>query len=81
VVYPLNYFELYFSFLENWNLNNKVFLHLVYGDPEQDLSKIEKIEKLVLKNNHLVIASLSQEKCVFDENCDWRELQKWYDEI
>jgi hypothetical protein len=34
-----------------------------------------------LKNNHLVIASLSQEKCVFDENCDWRELQKWYDEI
>ena len=81
MVYPLNYFELYFPFLENWNLNNKLFLHLVYCDPEQDLWKIEKIEKLVLKNNRLVIASLSQEDSVFNENCDWRELQKWYDEI
>ena len=81
MVYPLNYFELYFSFLENWNLNNKLFLHLVYCDLEQDLWKIEKIEKLVLENNRLVIASLSQEKSVFNEDCDWRELQKWYDEI
>ena len=81
MVYPLNYFELYFPFLENWNLNNKVFLHLVYSDSEQDLWKIKKIENLVLKNNRLVIASLSQERSVFNENCDWRELQKWYDEI
>ena len=81
MVYPLSYFELYFSFLENWNLNNKVFLHLVYSDSEQDLWKIKKIENLVLKNNRLVIASLSQERSVFNENCDWRELQKWYDEI
>ena len=81
MVYPMNYFELYFPFLENWNLSNKIFLHLVYDNAEIDLYKIEKIEELVWKNNRLVVASLAQSSSVFNESVDWRELQKWYDEI
>ena len=80
-VFPLNYFDLYHSFLESWSLKNKLFLHLVCDDLQQDLCKVEEIEKLVIKNNALVIASLSQERSVFNEDYDWRELQKFYDEI
>lgn len=80
-VFPLDYFELYFPFLESWNLKNKLYLHLVYSDVEIDLWKVEKIEKLSAKNNWLIIASISQELSVFNENSDWWELQKFYDEI
>ena len=81
MVFPLSYFELYFSILENWKLSNKIFLHLVYNDAEKDLKKIEKIEELTSKNNCIIIASLAQSLSIFNENVEWRELQKWYDEI
>jgi hypothetical protein len=51
----LHYFELYFTLLENWSLKNKLILHLVYEDYQQDFDKIERIEKLVLKNNLIII--------------------------
>ena len=62
-------------------MKNKLYLHLVYSDVEIDLWKVEKIEKLSAKNNWLIIASISQELSVFNENSDWWELQKFYDEI
>lgn len=80
-VFPLHYFELYFTLLENWSLKNKLILHLVYEDYQQDFNKIEEIEKLLLKNNLIIIWSLSHELSVLSENSDWRELQKFYDEI
>jgi hypothetical protein len=80
-IFPLEYFELYYPFLEKWNLNNKVFLHLVYSDVQEDLEKIEKIEKLVDTNKNIVIGSLANVDYVFNQKNNWRDLQKWYDEI
>ena len=80
-VFPLEYFELYYPFLEKWNLNNKVFLHVVYSDVQEDLEKIEKIEKLVDTNKNIVIGSLANVDYVFNQKNNWRDLQKWYDEI
>jgi|GEM_PF-4765293 len=79
--FPLEYFELYYPFLEKWNLNNKVFLHVVYNDVQEDLEKIEKIEKLTAKNKNIVIGSLANVDYVFNQKNNWRDLQKWYDEI
>lgn len=80
-IFPLEYFELYYPFLEKWNLNNKVFLHVVYNDVQEDLEKIEKIEKLVDTNKNIVIGSLANVDYVFNQKNNWRDLQKWYDEI
>ena len=80
-VFPLEYFELYYPFLEKWNLSNKVFLHVIYNDVQEDLEKIEKIEKLTAKNKNIVIGSLAQVDFVFNQKNNWRDLQKWYDEI
>jgi hypothetical protein len=56
-------------------------LHLVYSDVQEDLEKIEEIEKLVDTNKNIVIGSLANVDYVFNQKNNWRDLQKWYDEI
>jgi len=81
MIIPLNLISIYFHFLNQWELGNKIFLHLVCSNLSEDLKSLENLEKVVEKNQSLVIASLLHENTIFNDNVNRREIQKWYDEI
>jgi hypothetical protein len=76
MIIPLNLISIYFHFLNQWELGNKIFLHLVCSNLSEDLKSLENLEKVVEKNQSLVIASLLHENTIFNDNVNRREIQK-----
>jgi hypothetical protein len=76
MIIPLNLISIYFHFLNQWKLGNKIFLHLVCSNLSEDLKSLENLEKVVEKNQSLVIASLLHENTILNDNVNRREIQK-----